>query len=236
MAAGSLCFWSENDALGYLFHHDTIAKLRSVSPVLLYGEKAVGKTALAITLAVRWSQLLHERPVCFMTGANFCKLYAEAVEIDDISSFRSKLRSAKLLLIDNIEPLSAKLPAQQELASIIDTLVELQRPVILTSSCLPLATGGYLPHLSSRFLAGFSIQLVKPCHAARSALIEQFVSKINPKLPLSDLTRLADDLSSEQPLSASQLSSFILLANQNIRTDCSIDYLSCDRYCSFIRQ
>jgi len=213
----------ENAELCYLFSHDTIKKLGSIAPVLFYGEKSLGKTALAITLAVRWSRILKERPICFMTGSDFCKQYAAAVEIDDVVSFRNKIRDSRMLVVDGLEPLGEKPVAQLELAATLDALVALGRPVILTSSALPLSTQGYLPHLTSRFMAGYSIQLAKPSEATRSSLVVRLVNKINPKLPETDLIRLANDLSGDHPLTMSQLSNLVLLANQNLQPAGNLD-------------
>ena len=53
----------ENLTLRYLFDNASIARLQELSPIVLYGENNVGKTALSITLAVTWSWLTSLRPL-----------------------------------------------------------------------------------------------------------------------------------------------------------------------------
>lgn len=213
----------ENQQLVRLFSHDSIKNLVSVSPILFYGEKSLGKTALAISLAVQWSRFHKERPVCFLRGSDFCQQFASAVEIDDIGTFRSKTRSCKMLVIDGIEPLADKPAAQTELSSALDVLGSLNRPAILTSNVLPATSCGFLPHFSSRCLSGYSIQLLKPQDATRAKLLTLLCEKTNPKLPVADLISLADDLCSDQPLTLPQLSNMVLLANQNIQPSGELD-------------
>lgn len=62
---------NENAQLLYLFNDSQIERLMTLSPILLYGEHGTGKTALAISLAVRWSQLTGQRPLNFSTGQHF---------------------------------------------------------------------------------------------------------------------------------------------------------------------
>lgn len=214
---------ADNDQLEYLFQSSSVRRLGSLSPVLFYGEKSLGKTSLAITLAARWSRLLQERPVCFMTGDNFCKQYASAVEIDDLASFRKKILSAKMLVVDDCEPFRNKPAAQLELAATLDNLLANAHPIILTVSTLPLASNSFLPALSSRFFGGLSIQLKKPDSTARSVLIYKLIDKINPKLPFTELISLADDLSSDQPLTLSQLANLVQLANQQFHASNALD-------------
>ncbi len=213
----------ENQSLRYLFEHDTIKSLGSISPVLFYGEKSLGKTALAFTLAVRWSRISGERPSCFVTGRDFCLDFAAAVEIDDIRSFRQKFRSCKMLVIDELDPIAEKPSAQQELCETIDALASQGRPIIVTSSWLPSTHSGIKPQLASRLMAGFSIQLARPGRETHAALIDDLIAKIDSKLARNDILYVANDLASDHPLSPSALANLVKLAHQNRNADGSVD-------------
>jgi chromosomal replication initiation ATPase DnaA len=102
----------ENETLRYLFGDSSLGHLEQLSPIVFYGDKEVGKTALSITLAVSWARSTSLRPLCFTNGKSFVADFSAAVEIDDLDSFRSRHRACKLLLIDDLEDL-AQAPASQ---------------------------------------------------------------------------------------------------------------------------
>lgn len=213
----------ENEGLRFLFDEKKIEDLSSISPVVLYGEKNVGKTALAITLAVRWSRLTGQRPLCFTTGQSFVDDYAAAVEIDDMASFRHRHRDCKLLVIDDLEPIVPKSAAQDELAHTLDCLSESRQPVIVSMSRLPSAISGLKPALSSRLSAGLSIQLMRPSPATRSEIVRSLAASLDKKLPVDELVNFCGHFSSS-PLKAFDLKTIVSIAHQNLKTSGSVDF------------
>lgn len=205
----------ENSGLSYLFDQSTISRLQELSPVLICGERGLGRTDLAITLALRWSRLLDLKPMCFATGHDFFREYASAIEIGDLASFRNRYRSCKMLVIDHLDPLAEKPPAQEELAATIDALMALSRPVIVTASGLPTSLTGLSSRLASRLAAGFSVTLAYPGRQARACLLDSLIQLDRCDLPVSELVAIADDFSSDQPLSPATLVTLVKLANQN---------------------
>jgi chromosomal replication initiator protein len=205
----------ENAGLVFLFRETTISSLGSFSPVVIYGEKDLGTTDLAITLAVRWSKLVRQKPIYLTTGANFCRDYANALEIGDIATFRNRLAACKMLIIESLEPVIDKPSVQQELTAAIDTLAALGRPLLFTSCSLPASLAGISPRLASRLSAGFSYGLSNPGSEARAALLAALAAVHDGGLPLPELTALADELSCDQPLSPSTLIRLVKMAHQS---------------------
>jgi chromosomal replication initiator protein len=204
----------ENEGLRFLFDQYRLNELFNISPIVLYGEQALGKTALAITLAVRWSRVTEQRPLAITTGEGFCSEYAAAVEIDDIDTFRQKYRHCKMLVIDDLDSLAGKYAAQDELAATLDALQESNRPSLITNNVLPAALKGIKANLASRLCSGFSLQLNRPGKVARQALIESLVAKLDPLLPLKQLQSIADEVcfSDMSPL---EIRDLVKVAQQN---------------------
>jgi chromosomal replication initiator protein len=212
----------ENDGLKFLFDECRIGELASVAPIVFYGEQSLGKTALAITLAVRWSRITHQRPLVITTAESFCSEYAAAVEIDDVDSFRQKYRRCKMLVVDGLDSLSGKLAAQDELAATLDSLQESNRPCLFTGSVLPATLKGFKANLSSRLCCGYTLRLCRPGKAARRALMESLVAKLDPLLPLEKLLSLIDNLPSCE-LSPVELYNVVKVAQQNRTASCELD-------------
>lgn len=209
----------ENNQLWYLFDDDTLDRLTSLSPIVFYGEHGTGKTALAITLAVRWARLSKARPLCFSSGKAFAKSFASAVEIDDVGSFRQKHRNPRLLVIDELEDLIKSSISQAEFVATLDALKEQDAPVIIATSKLPAAYQGITEDLSSRLSGGFSISLKRPDGPTRDAIIKSMAADIG--VQATELTGLCERLG--LPLKAGDLKTIVTVFEQNVSADGDYD-------------
>ncbi len=205
----------ENESLRYLFDDANISNLVDLSPVVLYGEHEVGKTALAVTLAVKWSRLTKLRPLVFTTGHMLATDFAAAVEIDDLDSFRLKHRQCQLLVIDDLDQIDKAAASQQELVATLDALAESRRPVIVSINRLPSAIRGLSTALTSRLSAGFSIPLHKPSAASIRAIVEAAVTIVDSRLPADELAGFCERFDIK-PLTAADVFKIVKIAAQNI--------------------
>ncbi|MCC6507652.1 MAG: AAA family ATPase [Pirellulaceae bacterium] len=212
---------SENAQLNFLFAKRQIAKLAALSPIVLFGPSACGKTALAITLATLWSRQTDQRPLLFTTGQTYSDDYLEALEADDVEHFRRRHRRCRLLVIDNLDTLATKPASQDELAANLDAMQDNDRPVVLTASRLPAAIRGIKPHLASRLTAGYTLELALPNAATRAKIVAVLSATIDPLLPIDDLVALLAKLN--QPFTAQHLQSIVMLASQQRRLYGSLD-------------
>lgn len=217
----TFCVGPENHSLKYLFAEPQVSELSKLSPVLLFGNKGVGKSCLAVTLAVQWSRLTSARPLHFTTGEGFCRDYAAAIEIDDVEHFRNRHRRCKLLVIDDLEFVFSKSAAQEELISTLDALAAENRPVIICLSRLPAPESGVLPALASRLVAGYSIELHPPSPKTAEEILRLLVKRIDPELPLAELILFARLQAS--PLNARDLDALVNLASQHRKISGFVD-------------
>ncbi len=212
----------ENETLRYLFGDRSLGHLEQLSPIVFYGDKEVGKTALSITLAVSWARSTSLRPLCITSGRSFVADFSAAVEIDDLDSFRSRHRACKLLLIDDLEALAQASASQNELVSTLDVLAELGRPVIVTLNRLPSTIAGLNSALTSRLSGGFSVPLLKPRPATLEKLVPALILTIDRKLPAVPLVELCVRLSAKN-LSVPDVQKVIMLAAQNKNANGEVD-------------
>jgi chromosomal replication initiation ATPase DnaA len=212
----------ENQTLRFLFDQASIGKLEQLSPIVLYGDKEVGKTALSITLAVTWARLTSLRPLCFTTGREFASDYGAAVEIDDVASFRQRHRTCKLLLIDDLEGLASAPASQGELVSTLDVMQQNNQPVIVTVHRLPSTVTGLCSALASRLAGGLSVPLSKPLSGTLQELVPALVQHIDPQLPSAQLVDVCLKFSSRN-LSAVDVQKVVTIAAQNKHLNGSVD-------------
>lgn len=212
----------ENAQLKFLFDDSKIVNLAELSPVVLYGDSSVGKTALMISLAVKWSRTTEQRPLVISSGENFAKEFADAVEIDDIASFRRKYRTCRMLAIDALEQLLTKSAAQEELAATMDTLVAAGVPILVTANQLPAVAKNVCSQLASRLSGGFSMRISRPSASTRNALIEALASAVEPSIASETLIQLVNHLPNPNLLPF-EIRDLITIAQQNLASKGKLD-------------
>ena len=102
----------ENQALEELFSGLSIAGLSSLSPVVLFGPNAAGKTTLAHELLWRWSRDGNQRKLTLTSGTEFGRALQRGIKADDMARFRLIHRQCDGLLVDNLHELATKPAAQ----------------------------------------------------------------------------------------------------------------------------
>lgn len=141
------------------------------SPLVLYGDRGTGKTALSHAFLDQW-RLKHPSLKSLHTnGIDFAREHARAVHTHSLPSFHKKYFSFDLLIIDDVQVLKTRTSAQQTLSLIIDAFCEQGRMLIVCTDELPLEPSGLDARLASRLMGGLQVQIATPGEAAREELV-----------------------------------------------------------------
>lgn len=148
------------------------------NPVLLIGPSGAGKSALGIHLAARRAlrdgDASGPPKVTHLAAVDFARNFANAVENEDVARFRVELDHAAVLFIDDLQTISHKPAAQDELATRVQHRIDRLRPTVLTSRRLPSSVRRMRPALVSRSLTGLTVPIQLPGQAARRLLLKEF--------------------------------------------------------------
>ncbi len=150
-----------------------LASDRRYNPIVFVGPSGTGKSLLAVGLAERWRR---ERPgqVVFTTcGADFARSFAYALDTDSLADLRARTCAAELFVLDDLQQMCPKPAAQEELARLLDQLLDDGRAVLVTASQAPSVSGGLLPGLCSRLSGGLTVPLLAPGIPARRVLLRR---------------------------------------------------------------
>lgn len=169
------------------------------TPLLLLGPSGVGKTHLAHGLARRWTETLCEGKVVCLTGGEFAKTFAEAIDGDTVRNFRRQMRTARLFVLDDLTALTKKPAALKELLFTLDALEQSGAAAVVTSRLAPGEQPQLPPALVSRLIGGLVITLSPPGCEARRAILEELANSAGLTLSPTAAETLADEVTASVP-------------------------------------
>lgn len=151
---------------------------------LLYvqGNIGMGKTHLLQSIAahVRLSQ--PERRVVYLSAEKFMQLYIRAVRDNDIISFKEKLRSADILLIDDLQFICGKNSSEQELIGTISAFTESNKQVVIACNSSPYDLN-LDTRTRSRLAGGLVVNIAQPDYSLRFQILKSRTVGLNLDVP-----------------------------------------------------
>ena len=105
------------------------------SPLVLVGPAGSGKSLLVRGIVRRWQPLLGEDCVAYLSAIDFARTLQTARSEGDLASFRIRLRTLKLLVLEDIHKLPPAIAIQHELRDLLDIYDESGATDSLHFSC-----------------------------------------------------------------------------------------------------
>src|SRR5690606_31294939 len=126
------------------------------NPVFFCGPYGYGKTPLLNAIAWEAQRLRPEAKVIYLTAERFLSTFVRAIQDKATGAFKDELRSADLLLIDDVHFIGGKQTTQEELFHTLTALLEEGRRVVLSADRPPTALTEVEPRLRSHLAAGLT--------------------------------------------------------------------------------
>jgi chromosomal replication initiator protein len=146
---------------------------KTYNPLYIHGEPGTGKTHLLQAISHRLAATSNLTQI-YVTAESFTNEYIRAVEIRELDPFRARYRGTDVLLVDDVQFLSAKAKTQEEFFHTFCALLAENRQIVLASNCHPQDIKQFNENLSSRFRWGLLAQLSPPAFETRvSALLHK---------------------------------------------------------------
>jgi chromosomal replication initiator protein len=143
------------------------------NPVVLHGPYGFGKTHLLHAMAWEAQRSAPGKQVLYMTSERFLSGFVRAVMDKSTASFKEDVRSADLLLIDDVHFIAGKPSSQEELLQTLSVLMEDGKRVVLASDRPPAALAEMEPRLRSHLQAGLVCGIEPADRALRIGIIER---------------------------------------------------------------
>lgn len=142
------------------------------NPLFIHGGPGHGKTHLIQAIG---NYIKHSRPdkkVFYLTSEKYVSEYVAAVMENKANLFKDKYRKYDVLIMDDIQFLSDKDKTQEELFHLFNTLYENNKQIIFSSDKHPNFIPGLEERLKSRFNQGMIVDIPKPDHESRIAILK----------------------------------------------------------------
>jgi len=143
----------------------------SYNPLFVHGDTGHGKTHLIQSVGNKIKSQSPNKLVYYITSEKFTMDYVSSVQLNRANQFKEKYRKYDVFIMDDIQFLSNKEKTQEELFHLFNTLYENNKQIIFSSDRHP----NYIPELEerlkSRFSAGMVINIPKPDHESRMAIV-----------------------------------------------------------------
>lgn len=144
------------------------------NPLFIYGGVGLGKTHLLHAIGNLVQEENPKRKVLYVTSETFMNEYIDSImNRTSAQGFRTKYRTADLLLIDDIQFLQRKEGTQEEFFNTFNDLYLNSNQIVMTSDRSPSMLKNLEERLSSRFEWGMVAEIDKPNYELRLLILRR---------------------------------------------------------------
>lgn len=141
------------------------------NPLFIYGPVGVGKTHLMHAIANEVYQKNPQDKIVYITSEEFTNEVVEAIRNNETAKMKKRFRSAKLLIIDDIQFIEGKAAIQEELFNTFNILTDQRSQICFSSDRPPHEIKKITDRLSSRFASGLTVDIASPDFELKTAIV-----------------------------------------------------------------
>lgn len=159
----------------------TLANSEKVAfnPLFLHGSTGRGKTHLLHAIGHEFHRLHPRAKIIYMSAEKFTVEFLAALRANETFKFKQQLRSADLLMIDDVQFIAGKESTQEEFFHTMNEIISAGRRFVISSDRAPQDLDGLEPRILSRLSWG----LVADINAADLELRLNIITKKLEALP-----------------------------------------------------
>jgi len=189
----------ESNALAHSLCHNAAEGNAPPSGLLyLFGGVGLGKTHLMQALALRLCAERPDRPVLYLDADDFRQHFFDAVVSKTIAAFRRKIRSAAVLMVDDVHLLEHSHRTQEEFLHTINALACRERLIAVSGNRSPIDLEGIHERIRSRLSTGVSasVQPLETDYPLRRRFLERRAAELAAPMPEEVVVFLAERITS----------------------------------------
>jgi len=162
------------------------------SPLFLHSGTGLGKTHLMHAIGHAYLAAVPDARVFLMSAERFMFEFVAAIRANDTHAFKTRLRGADLLMIDDLHFISGKKPTQDEFFHTINELTAAGKRLVITADRHPQGLDDVEARIVSRLAMGLVADIKTPDATLRRALLDHRLGELpEVRLPEDVLELLA---------------------------------------------
>jgi len=141
-------------------------------PLFIHGNVGMGKTHLAQAVAWQIKEQNKSKKVVYLSAEKFMFHFVQSIRNNDVMSFKEKMRSIDVLIVDDVQFIAGKESTQQEFMNCFNSLVEDNKQVVLVCDRCPSDLENIDEKLKSRISGGMIVNFKNPDYQDRLTILK----------------------------------------------------------------
>ncbi|RDE06831.1 chromosomal replication initiator protein DnaA [Sphingomonas aracearum] len=141
------------------------------SPLFLHSGTGLGKTHLMHAIAHAYLEAVPAARVILMSAERFMFEFVQALRNRDTFAFKARLRSADVLMIDDLQFIAGKDSTQEEFFHTIAEVMAAGKRLVISADRCPQGLDGVEARITSRLSVGLVADIKAPDAAMRRAIL-----------------------------------------------------------------
>ena len=164
------------------------------NPLFIYGGAGLGKTHLLHAVGHHSLELHPQCVVRYVTSENFFNEFIDGIRRKRMDEFKSRYRSADVLLLDDVQFFEGKEQILEEFFHTFNSLYESNKQMVLGSDRHPRNLSSLEDRLRSRFEWGLLTDIQPPDVETRIAILRKNTDKVRGQFPEDVLEFIAQNV------------------------------------------
>jgi chromosomal replication initiator protein len=171
-----------------------LKRTAAYNPLFIFGSTGHGKTHLIQAVGNHFKNSDNNKKIFYMTSEKFANDYLNSLNSGNINSFKEKYKKYDVLIIDDIQFLSAKTKTQEEFFHLFNSFHDNGKQLIFSSDKHPNFIPDIEDRIKSRFNSGMIVEIQKPDFESRIQIFRKKSSLINLSLANEIIELLAESV------------------------------------------
>ncbi len=176
-----------NDTAAQLARRIALGQPAGTPVVLFYGPPGTGKTHIAQALRALAQRTRPDCRVVYLTAEEFLAAYQEGVKARDTIELKRRLKSAHVLIIDDLHRIAGKAATENELFQNLREVKGQGGMVVLIGDVSPGDPNGFGQGMRSELRGAVSVEIGLPNGEMRREIVRRLIAHIEVSHPLFHL-------------------------------------------------
>jgi chromosomal replication initiator protein len=156
------------------------------NPLFLHSATGLGKTHLMHAIGNAFRQRMPQAKIIYMSAETFMIEFLAALRAKDSMAFKQRLRSADLLMVDDVQFIAGKESTQEEFFHTVNEIISAGKRLVLSADRSPQNLEGIQDRILSRMAWGLVADIGPADYALRLAILHAKVQALPQPVAVPD--------------------------------------------------